>query len=378
MIFEDVEKLIQTPFQNIQSLSDDSKTAIEDFLRKVWVDEGDLTPEKLSQNLTDMTSFIKGLNKRLDTVSNDNSYQQLKDAVDNLPSSISIRNAIFLKIRIENQICISNQLPIFQNLLFTSFDAAMMAQYEDVESDDVSSENEMYAIQRLDELSNTDSKDSDLAILFALLAVISIEDLKERYPDTYSELIRFTNKNMFTLDKNALANSLSTVKDFKVGNNALSQVSELPETLKTSIKDIIVENYQQWLNTSSETYEDTIRRRMIEDMYQQVGIKDLLKDTDAIYDRMTIQRQSLYATRVNLAINEGIYSGFVYAGIHYCKFVAVLDARTSTMCKTMNGKVIAIKDILPGINAPPLHYHCRSTLVYISDAEAHASDPSLL
>ena len=43
-------------------------------------------------------------------------------------------------------------------------------------------------------------------------------------------------------------------------------------------------------------------------------------------------------------------------------FTAVLDERTSEMCREMHGTVIPIDDLIPGENCPPLHPNCRSTL----------------
>ncbi len=45
------------------------------------------------------------------------------------------------------------------------------------------------------------------------------------------------------------------------------------------------------------------------------------------------------------------------------KYVAKIDKKTSKICHSLNGKVFKIKDMVPGINAPPMHPWCRSTTV---------------
>ncbi|WP_317964136.1 polymorphic toxin type 50 domain-containing protein, partial [Staphylococcus sp. NWU MK-S] len=45
------------------------------------------------------------------------------------------------------------------------------------------------------------------------------------------------------------------------------------------------------------------------------------------------------------------------------KYVAKIDKKTSKICHTLNGKVFKVKDMVPGINAPPMHPWCRSTTV---------------
>lgn len=45
------------------------------------------------------------------------------------------------------------------------------------------------------------------------------------------------------------------------------------------------------------------------------------------------------------------------------KYVAKLDEKTSTTCRGLDGKVFKVKDLTPGVNAPPMHPNCRSTTV---------------
>ena len=45
------------------------------------------------------------------------------------------------------------------------------------------------------------------------------------------------------------------------------------------------------------------------------------------------------------------------------EFVAKMDERTSKTCRSMNGKVFKVKDMIPGVNAPPMHVWCRSIVV---------------
>ncbi|MCG2133378.1 minor capsid protein [Staphylococcus epidermidis] len=45
------------------------------------------------------------------------------------------------------------------------------------------------------------------------------------------------------------------------------------------------------------------------------------------------------------------------------KYVAKIDKKTSKICHSLNGKIFKVKDMIPGINAPPMHPWCRSTTV---------------
>lgn len=45
----------------------------------------------------------------------------------------------------------------------------------------------------------------------------------------------------------------------------------------------------------------------------------------------------------------------------YVEYIAKIDKKTSLLCKGMDGKLIKVKDLKPGVNMPPLHGFCRST-----------------
>jgi len=50
------------------------------------------------------------------------------------------------------------------------------------------------------------------------------------------------------------------------------------------------------------------------------------------------------------------------------KILAVLDTKTSTVCRDMDGKVFDVKDYQPGLNANPFHANCRTTTApYFND-----------
>src|SRR5690606_20868692 len=50
-------------------------------------------------------------------------------------------------------------------------------------------------------------------------------------------------------------------------------------------------------------------------------------------------------------------------------FLATLDSRTSEICRSMDGRVFALSEREVGVNYPPLHARCRSTVVPYFDDE---------
>lgn len=58
---------------------------------------------------------------------------------------------------------------------------------------------------------------------------------------------------------------------------------------------------------------------------------------------------------------------YIDCGIESYRYVAVLDLRTSKMCRELDGKVFLVKDRKAGENYPPMHPYCRSTTISVTD-----------
>jgi SPP1 gp7 family putative phage head morphogenesis protein len=50
-------------------------------------------------------------------------------------------------------------------------------------------------------------------------------------------------------------------------------------------------------------------------------------------------------------------------GMKEYEYLSTLDSRTSSVCRDMDGSTIKLEDINIGVNAPPLHPNCRSTII---------------
>lgn len=75
----------------------------------------------------------------------------------------------------------------------------------------------------------------------------------------------------------------------------------------------------------------------------------------------------LVRTETNYFENKAELESYKELGIKKFKFLATLDERTSDICRSMDGKEFSVKEAHQGINAPPLHPYCRSTIVPVVD-----------
>lgn len=82
----------------------------------------------------------------------------------------------------------------------------------------------------------------------------------------------------------------------------------------------------------------------------------------------------------NLA-NQMDMASYEECGIEYYIYVATLDLRTSSICRSLDGKRFKVSEQQPGINCPPMHPWCRSTTICdigdeeLSQMKRRARDP---
>lgn len=116
-------------------------------------------------------------------------------------------------------------------------------------------------------------------------------------------------------------------------------------------KDALVKHIKQNLTAG------IIRGDSIQKMSRQMK-----KDLNVLY----YQAERLVRTETNYAMNQGHLKGYADSGVvEKYEFLAAIDSRTSKLCKNQNGKVYKLSDTVVGVNFPPLHPHCRSTVIPI-------------
>lgn len=105
---------------------------------------------------------------------------------------------------------------------------------------------------------------------------------------------------------------------------------------------------------------------------------------NSIAERFNVGRNNarrLVRTEAAFFHNEMEALSYKDADIEQYRFVAVLDKRTSSICREHDGKVYKMSERKTGINYPPLHPWCRSTTIAhfedmdLSKLERRARDP---
>lgn len=92
------------------------------------------------------------------------------------------------------------------------------------------------------------------------------------------------------------------------------------------------------------------------------------KTSREIRERFGVSQSSaerLIRTETNYFENSAEIEAYSELGVKEFEFLAALDGRTSEICRHHHGKRFKVKDAKAGVNTPPLHPNCRSTVVAV-------------
>ena len=84
--------------------------------------------------------------------------------------------------------------------------------------------------------------------------------------------------------------------------------------------------------------------------------------------------QRLIRTEQSRVLNQAHADRMQKEGIKKYRFVAIHDDRTCGRCLKKDGKSFAFKDRKVGLNFPPLHPHCRCTIIADMDPDDDGKD----
>ena len=114
-------------------------------------------------------------------------------------------------------------------------------------------------------------------------------------------------------------------------------------------KDALVKYIQQDLTVG------IIRGDSIQKMARQ-----LKKDLNVLY----YQAERLVRTETNYAMNQAHLKGYKDSGVvEKYEFLAAHDKRTSKLCRDLAGEMFELSEATVGVNYPPVHCNCRSTVI---------------
>ena len=99
-------------------------------------------------------------------------------------------------------------------------------------------------------------------------------------------------------------------------------------------------------------------------------VRTTAKNLDKIMGRGYSNAERLIRTETNLLINLANQEGYKQTGIEQYEYAAVMDEKTSTICRKLDGKIFNVEDAIVGVNQPPMHPYCRSITMPIFDEDS--------
>ncbi|MEZ0537870.1 minor capsid protein [Caldicellulosiruptoraceae bacterium PP1] len=131
------------------------------------------------------------------------------------------------------------------------------------------------------------------------------------------------------------------------------------------------ENYSQRIWDNRDKLVQELQTNLMQAFIRGDSIE---QTTKMLQERMNVSYSKavrIVRTETSYIANQATFDSYQASGIvKKYEYLATLDDRTSEICRSMDGKVFKLTEAMVGINFPPLHPHCRSTVVpYFDDEE---------
>ena len=132
-----------------------------------------------------------------------------------------------------------------------------------------------------------------------------------------------------------------------------------------------------WHNTgeTARLTAQALEEMLLSGKASQETFRDIMKAAitkDGISPEQRIAQGKMAANRLlrteyNYVTGQADMDAYEDAGFDLYRYMAVLDGRTSTICRDLDGKVFHVKDRKVGVNMHPMHPWCRSTTEPVFD-----------
>lgn len=97
------------------------------------------------------------------------------------------------------------------------------------------------------------------------------------------------------------------------------------------------------------------------------GYIDVARQMSERFDVGLHDAKRLVATESSFVLNQSHKHAYINAGVTEYIYSAVLDNKTSRICRDLDGEKFKFEDAEVGLNFPPLHAWCRSTYLGVTD-----------
>lgn len=140
----------------------------------------------------------------------------------------------------------------------------------------------------------------------------------------------------------------------KIDNPTLERVwGDLTETWKTTLDG--------YFSQANKKLRSSIKSKVA---LQNTGIEPVINN-DKIFGTIKNGTKRIVHTESGRIRNDINKSVAINGGFTRFRYSAIIDNRTSDICRSMNGRVFPISKYLIGVTVPPLHVYCRSSIILL-------------
>lgn len=180
-----------------------------------------------------------------------------------------------------------------------------------------------------------------------------------------NEIIKLGKKEEQIISKSLLK---SYKEVYQVTNKGMGVAAEWTILNEHMAKEVIFSNIKGadfseriWGNKFAlrEKLEQVVTDTVIAGRSKDVGVK-------AIRERFGVgfsDADRIVRTETQRVLNEGQAQSYISNNYTQYEYLAELDDRTSDICEDLNGEVFDFIDKQIGVNFPPMHPNCRSTII---------------
>lgn len=131
-------------------------------------------------------------------------------------------------------------------------------------------------------------------------------------------------------------------------------------------------NYSQTLWKNTDKLARAVKKEIMLNLLMGKPVKDMSESIDQRFGAGYNEARRLIRTESSFVCNQMQLLSYDNCGIEKYIYVAVLDLRTSPVCRSLDKKDFPVVDATPGENYPPMHPWCRSTTIaYMSKELLH-------
>lgn len=130
-------------------------------------------------------------------------------------------------------------------------------------------------------------------------------------------------------------------------------------------------HYSKRIWGNAQTINREIEKLLLKGAMLGTNSRKLAKQLSNLADSGTYAAERLIRTETTYFVTMADLEAAKARGTKQIRFVATLDTRTSSECRTADGSIIDIEDARPGKNVPPLHPFCRSVIIDVIKGLVH-------